>query len=197
MVPAGLDERRWAVFEISDRFRGDRDFWRAFHNQMNGGGREALFHHLLNRDLSQFTIQDYPQTEALKENQIAGMNPIEGWWFDCLLHGRIMESDESWPERVICERALESLENFAVKHPRRVAVNNTNMGISINKLCGVSSQQKWDGRAGRNRRGYDLPGLDECRARFEQATGFRFDWPEVRAEYQTEAVEGEATRIAN
>jgi len=197
MVPAGLDERRWAVFEISDRFRGDHEFWRAFHGQMNSGGREALFHHLLNRDLSRFNIQDYPQTEALKENQIASMNPIEGWWFDCLLHGRIMESDESWPGRVNCERALDSLKEYVAHHPRRVAVNNTNMGTSIRKLCGVSSQQKWDGPAGRNRKGYDLPDLNECRARFEQATGFRFDWPKDGGGYQSGAVEGAATRIAN
>jgi pimeloyl-ACP methyl ester carboxylesterase len=51
VIPAGRFERRYAALAVSTARRGDREYFRALHNQINNGGAEALFYDLLGMDL--------------------------------------------------------------------------------------------------------------------------------------------------
>ncbi len=52
IVPADLADRRWQMFEVSDRRRGDRDYFAALAQQFDAGGREGMLYDLLNRDVA-------------------------------------------------------------------------------------------------------------------------------------------------
>ena len=46
-VPAGFEERRFAVLDVGDAHQQDHAYFAAIDAEMNAGGREALLFHLL------------------------------------------------------------------------------------------------------------------------------------------------------
>ena len=71
VVPAGLEERRFLVLDVGESQMQNSEFFGALDRELESGGREALLHLLLNRDLSGFNVRRFPQTEALREQQAA------------------------------------------------------------------------------------------------------------------------------
>jgi len=69
VIPAGADARRFFVLTVSDAKKQDIAYFAAIAKQMENGGREALLHHLLRKDLSKFNVRAVPQTEALADQK--------------------------------------------------------------------------------------------------------------------------------
>jgi hypothetical protein len=69
VVPADADDRRFYVLDVDDKHAKDTPYFAAIAHEMNHGGREALLHHLLNRDLSRFNVRIIPQTAALAKQK--------------------------------------------------------------------------------------------------------------------------------
>jgi hypothetical protein len=69
VVPAGADARRYFVLGVADTRKQDHSYFAAILNEMNEGGREALLHLLLHRNLSGFNVRSVPQTDALKDQK--------------------------------------------------------------------------------------------------------------------------------
>src|SRR5262249_40575560 len=71
VVPAGMEERRFAVFHVNkpptDFF--NREFWKNLNAELDDGGYAALLHDLLKCDISNFNPRDIPQTAALAEQK--------------------------------------------------------------------------------------------------------------------------------
>lgn len=78
-VPAGLDERRFAVFDVSPAKMQDVDYFAAIHAELRGsdgagGGYSAMLHDLLALELGDWhPRQHVPKTDALVENQLDGL----------------------------------------------------------------------------------------------------------------------------
>src|SRR5690606_8972638 len=51
VVPAGMDERRFASFDVSDRFMQDAQYFTPLYREMENGGVAAMMYDLLNMDL--------------------------------------------------------------------------------------------------------------------------------------------------
>lgn len=73
VIPAGRFERRYAALTVSAARRGDREYFRALHRQINNGGAEALFYDLLRMDLGDWHPRHIPESlfrgSALQEHQ--------------------------------------------------------------------------------------------------------------------------------
>ena len=61
LVPAGMDERRFAVLDVGAGCKGDHGFFAALDAQMDAGGREALLHELLAADLTGIDLRRVPK----------------------------------------------------------------------------------------------------------------------------------------
>jgi hypothetical protein len=97
VVPASVDERRWAVFEVSAARRGDEAYFRALRAEMNGNGPAALLHVLQQRDLSGFNVRQAPETEGLRNQKLASLRNVELWWFERLQDGTLLNPyQRSW-----------------------------------------------------------------------------------------------------
>ena len=74
--PATEDERRLVISRVSNRYRGDKDFFDRLHRQMDDeGGLEAMLYDLQARDISRFHPRRHlPKTEELGR-QIAFTRP--------------------------------------------------------------------------------------------------------------------------
>jgi Primase C terminal 2 (PriCT-2)/Family of unknown function (DUF5906)/RepB DNA-primase from phage plasmid len=69
VVPAGASARRFFVLDVANTRMRDFSYFERLADQMDNGGREALLHLLLDRDLTNFNVREVPLTEALAEQK--------------------------------------------------------------------------------------------------------------------------------
>ena len=89
LVPAGLEERRFAVLDVGEGHIQDTAYFAGIDEQMDNGGREALLDYLLKFDLKSVDLRTIPKTAALLDQKISTLNPMQGWWLDTLMRGQL------------------------------------------------------------------------------------------------------------
>lgn len=85
LVPASYDERRFAVFDVGDGRKQDREFFRALVAGMAQGGAEALMRFLFDYDISAWDFAEAPATEGLVRQKLESLDPVAQWWYDALV----------------------------------------------------------------------------------------------------------------
>ena len=61
VIAAGADARRYFVLTVSDNRKQNVEYFTAIGRQMENGGRQALLHYLLHRDVSGFNVRAVPK----------------------------------------------------------------------------------------------------------------------------------------
>lgn len=89
IVPAGLDERRFLVLEVSAAHQQDTAYFGRIAEQMKNGGREALLDMLLHRDITGWDHRRAPDTEALSRQKADSLGPVEEAWHEILQEGEL------------------------------------------------------------------------------------------------------------
>lgn len=191
VVPGGLGERRFFVIDVDDCFKGDYDFFRKLTAQMENGGREAMLYDLQAMDISGFNLRDFERTDALLDQIIESMTPVQKWWFTQLRRGaiRIYYDDDSygvvrdeWPKTASNEELYWSFEIFAKKFKGYLPVPES-FGRQLNKLMDhveIIRPRCPDG--GPRRRLRVIPELGKCRKAFEKRLNMDVDWNDERYE---------------
>ena len=91
VVPASFDNRRFAIFRVSDRHRNDAKFFGAVADELfNRGGLSALLYDLLEAQL--INLRDIPETAELAEQKKYTMPPKIMWWYEMLVEGTLWDS---------------------------------------------------------------------------------------------------------
>ena len=177
VVPAGMEERRFLVLDVSDAHMQNHDYFAALDRQMEDGGREALLHHLLNLNLTDANLRQVPRTEALLDQKLRSMDPVTRWWYERLVDGAQTSRGGNWQDSV--ERRL--VQDDFIEHARQVGVNRratvTELGAKLLDLVPGLCTRRVSLGAGRSRV-YEFPPLAQCRDAFEAHLGQRVDWPE-------------------
>lgn len=180
LVPATWDERRYAVFDVGDKRRGDRKFFQAMRIGMEEhGGDRLLLTKFLEYDLSDVDASCAPRTKGLRAQQENSLPPLESWWLACLHGEAILGSgnDNKWPTE-ISTRAFQ--EAFYIEAKRRGKGGHlpTTRSIGHQMLRLAPSMQRVRARteAGSLEYVYYLPPIDIVRMNWEKLTGFDGDW---------------------
>jgi Family of unknown function (DUF5906) len=97
VVPATHDERRYGVFDVSDHRCGDRAYFNAIIEQMEGGGLAAMIHDMQHRDISKFEVRDFPGTKALADQKKHSLTSLQRWWLAVLERGYLYQSRHGAP----------------------------------------------------------------------------------------------------
>ena len=179
VVPAGKDERRFFTIDVSNAFKGDYAFFKALNEQMKNGGRAAMLYDLLNRDLSGVDLRDFERTDALLDQILESMTPVESWWYGRLNEGVAsdymnFDDDEDWPENILNEHLYQDFMEWA-KELKRYVPNQDVFARELNKLI-TPVQYRRKLYNGMRRRFRILPSLDECRAAFEKLLNMQLTW---------------------
>ncbi len=178
IVPAGETARRFCVLDVSDERRGDKAYFTALYHQIENGGREAMFYDLMKMDISGWhPSHDVPQTKALAQQKLEGLDFSDKWWMSKLVAGRLylplnnsgIAADEEWQTKPITitpeekEFLREDFENFLVRN-RQPAMKATQTSLRKSGQKFGLLPNRIDGK----NRGWILPPLDEMRAKFEE-----------------------------
>ncbi|WP_348681617.1 DUF5906 domain-containing protein [Alteromonas mediterranea] len=92
VVPATLDERRFAVFDVSTCRQQDSKYFSALDNWYeNEGGAAALIHYLRSFDGTKINLRLVPQTDALTDQKLEALDTVNQWLFNALMNGEFRE----------------------------------------------------------------------------------------------------------
>ena len=92
VVPASLDERRFAVFDVGQSRQQDSEYFDGLDRWYKSGGASALIHYLRNFDLSNLNLRLVPQTMALQDQKLMTLDTVDSWILNCLQNGEIRAS---------------------------------------------------------------------------------------------------------
>ena len=84
VIPAGNEERRFFVLDVSEALMQDRTYFASIIAEMNSGGREALLQYLLDYDLSATDVGSPPKTAALMDQKRHSSSALQRWWYERL-----------------------------------------------------------------------------------------------------------------
>lgn len=196
VVPAGLDDRRFFVLDVSEKVLQKGEHFEAIRCEMNKGGREALLHFLLTRDVKQFDPRRAPQTDALRDQKLHSLDPQEEWWYTKLFDGKLLPQHPNWTARAYVSSLLY---DYASTLRGQNAVNHrstpSRLGRFLQRACPPGWPRKKqsganvelpgpDGRPTMMQRPYYylLPPLVELRAWWDAHFGGPYAWPTVEPE---------------
>jgi hypothetical protein len=191
VVPAGMGERRHAVFDVSSHCKENRQYFKELYQELDAGGYEALLADLLEYDFDAPDAADpcvIPKTRGLLEQKIRSFDPITAWWYGRLENGSQTHGSNAWrphvPKATCFNDYLRSAEKQGVR--RRAA--ETEFGISMGNLVpGLKNtrrtedveeidQQNRSVTVRRQVRCYVFPSLADCRAAFEAKMHQPMEW---------------------
>jgi hypothetical protein len=194
LVPAGFEERRFAVLDVGEGHMQDIPYFAAIVKEMNSGGRGALLDHLAKFDLATVDLRTIPKTAALLDQKLSSLTPEKGWWLDVLTRGELPWGCNE-PRSCPAHRLFEHYIKHANKQGVRRRAIETQIGIFLNRhvpglikkegsYAGVGviinpnvvvpgSKAKVDDFLGTI---YTFPPLANCRAAFAKMMQQDFAW---------------------
>lgn len=172
VVPAGDDERRFAVTDCGDALRGEHGFFHNYNAWLEEGGVAAVLSHLLSIDLSGWEPRKVPHTAALDEQKLHTLDPLDRWVYSRLTEGVALDWPEcEWRTEVlrsdVCRGVADDVRREGRTHQQ---FDPMTVGKRLRELIGASDgPQRRDGHS-RNRT-WLLPELPEARARAARVLG--------------------------
>lgn len=173
VVPASLDERRFAIFEVGNSRRNDHQFFGRMKAGMENGGYNYLLRELARFDTSQCKLHSPPATEGLRRQKEESLDPFRQWWMDCLIEGHFVGLAEGvWPSEA-------SLQTLKLAYSHYCATRNMRSRIPSDAVLARTLQQivpKAHRKQVGGRNLWVLPSLGECRTLWDNAVGGKRDW---------------------
>jgi phage/plasmid-associated DNA primase len=200
IVPAGPEERRFMVVDVSPARIGDFKYFAAIEKQMQNGGLEAFMHYLLNFDLHGINLRQIPRTLALQDQIEASLSSFEKFWFDRLNSGVLFELArdkwdpynnsrsftsyyDDWPESFQVKELFSEYQDYCKTLNIRHRVTQSQVGKNLRNLCKPLKKERvletkgW--MVGEKRRRlvfYNIPSLEKCREDFERSINIKINW---------------------
>lgn len=177
VVPAGMQERRFLVLDVSNERQRDFEYFQRLIDQLKNGGYEALLYDLQNEDISDFNVRDVPSTAALLEQKLRTLDADHKWFFGKLYDGKLLDGHDIW-ERQILKSELQKDYVQTCMNMRVSRINDkTSLGMFLNKVVPGLKSAREGGKPC-----YIFPSLGECRKNFAEQVGQEIDWPDAEQE---------------
>ena len=192
VVPADVDERRYFVLDVSDDQMQNSSYFEKIKDQIENGGREALLHFLLTRDLSKFNVRDFPRTSALQDQKMESMTGENEWWYNILDSGEMIPSVNCWDGSAVNKEQLHSVYlDYIEKIKYKRAPKNFNRFCKFIKdmVPENFSSQKQFSLGGQRGYYFQFPSLTECRDHFDERHGGPYPWASLGDDEDCETIQ--------
>ena len=182
VVPAGLDERRFAVLDVDSTWEQDHTYFAALADEMEHGGLAAMLYDLQRLDISEVNLRQPPVTAALLSQKLQSMKPAERWWYDKLLRGQLLPGPDKWQTEV----QREAIHDDFAKAVRNLGSadrgTQTELGLFLKRVLPdgyptVVIVPAPPFAVGGPSRAWGIPSLADCRRHFDDLMRQEHDWP--------------------
>ncbi|RXV58075.1 hypothetical protein C6W92_17115 [Roseovarius sp. A46] len=168
-IPAGIDERRFFVTQVSDRVKQNHDYFAELRCWWQSGGNRAFLALLQRIDLSSFNIRRVPQTKALGQQKLESLHGLDEWLYE-LLQG----SESDWKTDRTAEELAQLFRFFCQEKGYRYEKTSPKaVGKGIRKWLNVERKR---GKPPKREWFLALPELDEARRQFAEKINVDIDW---------------------
>ena len=168
VVPASHDERRYAMFNVSEKYTNNEKYFEALYNEINSGGLEAMLYDLQNVKLGKWHPRYIVKTQALTEQKMQSMSLLNEWWESLLQEASIPAAPKDSPDLAMAIYLLNHARDFA---PRLKELNSTRFGRFLSQH-GCIKQHRANGNAWR------FPDLPKARTDWEKRyQGWKWEAP--------------------
>ena len=176
VVPAGASPRRYFVLDVSDAHKQDHVYFAAIAQQLVNGGRAALLHFLLYRDLTGFNIRVVPQTRALADQKARTRRGVD-LLVELLASDGVLVSARTEYANVAITTGEISGDGFWPAARKLVP----ELKYQSTRVIGRTLKEDWDCTPweSHGRSGLKFPPLEILRAAFEKKHGTQ-DWDSKR-----------------
>jgi hypothetical protein len=197
LVPVGVGDRRFAVFDVANTYAGSNhaDYWVALHAEIENGGQAAMLHELLAMSLDDFDVRRIPDTLARTEQKLHSLRGTDAWLAQVLHDGAI--GDDKWgTERLTIDKdtAYQHYQAFSKDQREFKPDTKPQWSKTLRKALG---DNLLDHRPQRNnpskRRQFTFASLEWCRDAFQNYIGASWDamsWDDAGDERQLPLREG-------
>jgi hypothetical protein len=193
VIPAGIDERRFAMFNVAETYKQNKGYFTALYAEIDEGGIAAMMYDLLNMDLKEWHPRDdVPKTAALHEQQLHSLPPLDAWWLGLLESGELpgpvdIKIEDSGRRVIVSDPSLVT-SNSLFEHARNSSQRMRNetdhsLGRFIRKHCGATKPK--DTRI-KGHRTWLLPPLKDARLAWNKRMGVTTEWRDEEGEWSKE-----------
>jgi len=204
VIPASMDARRYFVLEANTKWQRQVDKWNKLYDQLRMAGDSGyarLLHDLLKWKLPEgwHPARNMPNTDALTEQKLQSMSPLQHFFFDALLEGALpfpfsgdWEKEEVWFFRQDYRTAFDMYcknMDYRYQRPERGSAffivkefSELFPGAQTELIRTIPDDRadviaKSEGRA----RVLTLPPLRDCRVSFENRLHGKINWGSLGA----------------
>lgn len=194
VVPVSVDDRRFFILDVSSEHQEDHEYFESMSRQVEQGGREALLHILMTRDITNFNVRKIVHTDASRGQKVHSFTPEEEWWYTKLRDGRIREGDPRWVQEVACVDLTNDFLSYAKGFGVFRRGNRTKLETSLVNFCpevkgpypaaSTIEVTTMDGTKKhlQNPLCWRFPSLTTCRKLWDENYGGPYEWPEIPPE---------------
>lgn len=180
VIPATNDERRYAVFEVSDARSGNTAYFDALYAEISNEGAAAFLDHLLSVNLTEFKVTQVPQTNALRDQKLASLSGVARFWFDLLNDGTLDIGDGDWTKRPLTvgrQHLRERYEHFIRSNKYQgEPVGGQQFGKELREILPSLKDKRGQGDNKTRPYFYIIPPLKACREEFSHWLKQAPDW---------------------
>lgn len=179
VVPAGAQERRFCVIDVSEARQQDTAYFADLSEQMDNGGLAAMLYDLQRWDISTFNVRKVPHTSAGTEQRTDSLRGPERWLFNALAKGHI--AGQEWGDECLEVCKAAAFADYEARHRdlgdfQAVAVNS--FWPRVTRVLQAGGILPVENQAGSKRQRHRVfPSLSEARAAFDAwLGGVPVDW---------------------
>jgi len=174
VVPAGEEERRFCVLDVSEVKIQDAGYFRELSDEMDSGGREAMLYDLLHLDISKIDLRKFPRSEALLDQIISSLPSSKRFWVEMLKEGTLYDGSE-WVDTYMIEEFYDLYQQFCRDVGERFPVAKNIFSQDIHDICPGFITKQWGVQKGRKRY-YRIPPLADCRKNYADKVNIEIKW---------------------
>lgn len=181
LVPATADERRWAVFEVGEGHKQDRQYFTEMRVGLDEqGGGAHLLRYLMDYEITQ-DINAAPNTVGLTAQKISSLDAVPQWWYDTLAAGMIAGGDwgGEWPDTIPTNRLRDALRRWVSNRNIKGRLpNDVNFGKILRQMAPSFEKKKLGSRMaeGDTSYAYFKSDLEVLRREFDRYIGGSISW---------------------
>jgi len=172
VIPLGREARRFQVIQVSDKYRGDKDYFNLLGAEIKNGGLESMVYDLLKYDLDNYNVRNIIITEAFVEQQIRSLKGFDGWLYDYISksknnkYSKISgnDNDNEWVEWVPIKDLYDDYKKWCEVNNEYKVDSLSIFGKNMSKLFSTSRRRI----NGKRKTGYHLGTLKQARRVLEK-----------------------------
>ena len=166
VIPASHDERRFAMFNVNNRYAQNESYFGKLHAEIEGGGLAAMLWDLQHAELGGWHPRRVPNTEALREQKARSMSALHEWYESMLQEALIPQASKETPDIAPAQFLLTGAREAG---PRLKELSGTALGRFLSDM-GCVKLHRSNGNAWR------FPEIVKARAIWEKRfAGWRWE----------------------